>query len=105
MVCNLSTDYITSSDHREPRRCKSSLSPIGDSYRVSLREWPENSAVPSMCGFRQDFPALAQHLGDVVIHLLEIKQSAFVVRTEHIFLVREGLYLHGRPPLPQYSSR
>lgn len=51
-----------------------------------------------MRGLGQDFPPIIEHLGDVVVHFLQVKQPAFVVRAEHALLVCEGLYPHCWPP-------
>jgi hypothetical protein len=54
---------------------------LNDRNRVALREGAEDSAVAGMRGLRKDFPTIAQHLGDVVVHLRKIQQPVFVVST------------------------
>jgi hypothetical protein len=72
-------------------------------YRISLRKWAEDSTVARMGRLSEDFPAVAQHLGDVVIHFLEIQQPALVVCAEYALLVCKGLHPHCSPLLPQLN--
>jgi hypothetical protein len=42
----------------------------------------------------QDFPTIAKHLCDVVIHFLQIKQRTFPVDAEDALSICVGFYLH-----------
>ena len=49
-----------------------------DGYRVSLREGSEHHPFTTVRSLSHNFPALAQHLGHVIVHLLELQQAALV---------------------------
>ena len=59
--------------------------------RVALREGTENPTIPGVRRLREDFPTVAQHLGDVVVHFVQVEQPALVVRREDTLLICEGL--------------
>jgi prophage antirepressor-like protein len=44
-----------------------------NAYSVALRKWAQDSAIPGVRGLGQDFPTVIQHLGDVVIHFLQVE--------------------------------
>jgi hypothetical protein len=75
-------------------RLENLLPSEGNRYRIPFGEWSKDSAISGMRGLSQDFPSIIKHLGDVVVHFLQVEQPAFVVCAEHALLVCEGLHPH-----------